>query len=94
MPDSFKMKWDINWLYFLVVAVAVTQGVRNYQLQSDIDRLETIVIHLNKKAEFQMGVATAQNYVNVILVNEVFDKNISVPDANLTQLFGDHNRSK
>jgi len=90
MPDSFKMKWDINWLYFLVVAVAVSQGVRNYQLQSDIDRLETIVIHLNKKAEFQMGVATAQNYVNVILVNEVFDKNITVPDVNVTTVFKEY----
>jgi len=94
MPDSFKMKWDINWLYFLLVVIMVTQGIRNYALQSDINTLmkNQIVLvdsitYLEKQADFQMGVATSQNYVNIVLVNKVFDRNITVPDINVSTVF-------
>jgi len=94
MPDSFKMKWDINWLYLLLMFIMVSQGFRNYHLQSDINILmknQVVLVdsitYLEKQADFQMGVATSQNYVNAVLVNEVFDRNITVPDINISTVF-------
>jgi len=87
MPDSFKMKWDINWLYFLMLMIIISQGYNNYVQAKQIDTLERVAVHLYKQSEFQMGVATSQNYVNVKLVNKVFDSNITVPDINVTTVF-------